>query len=203
LNRHIVRGVTKGGTQMIRSIRTWRLRLAVLLVIAVLAGTAAAALAGRQHQTAGVIVSGGGGSLSVTRISTYAGLFSTMSSSFTNIPGGTVYIPVPAGATMLIVAEFTAQTGCGDGNSATASCEARIMIAGGEANPKTSSTGSDPFYLDSTHGPGCCLHPQGHAFTRSRTVHNASNVTWNAPVTVQIRVDSGDVDFFRLDNYHL
>jgi hypothetical protein len=136
-----------------------------------------------------VVVSGSGGSLYAVRVITENSVFLTSSSSY--VVYRSVSVPVPAGRTVLINADFMAETACYGGGTDPAWCQARINIGGVEANPKADL--DTPFALDSTdRGTETDASWEGHAMSRCRVVRNTRGVTISVPVQVLLRVQDFD-----------
>lgn len=114
------------------------------------------------------------------------GHFSVPSTTYTNVTGATATVDVPAGASGLIVARFTASSICGPSGG----CNVRILIGGVEASPALVSPW-DSGVTDSS------VDYEASALDRSRTVGAGSH-------TIQVQAARGSgTTFYDLDNWHL
>jgi hypothetical protein len=183
--------------------------LAAALLVAIVAAVSAVAVdaalrddpQGADVAGPNTVVIGGGSGLGPVRIATVDTPFATSSTSFVTVPSATVNIPVPAGATVVITADFTAETACYHiaASSAGDWCAAKIFIGPAEGYP---ASGVD-FALDSTNaGNDGSASWEGHAFSRSRRVTNTTTTTKNFSVFVQVAVTSSNT-LLRVDDYHL
>src|SRR5205823_4850320 len=86
-----------------------------------------------------VVVTGGGGTINAVRISTQDAPFTTTSTSFVTVPGAVVGVPVGPNSSVVITADFTAETACSGGGAVANWCAARIIIGGIEARPAAGS----------------------------------------------------------------
>jgi hypothetical protein len=168
--------------------------VAVIIAATVATTVAVAGDAGPQGPSdsaaRAALVGGSGGSLYAVRVNTQNSPFTTSSSAYVTYM--TVLVPVPPARTVLINADFMAETACSGGGTDPAWCQARINIGGIEANPKTDADPST-FALDSTDsGTETDASWEGHAMSRCRAVRNASSVTINVPVQVRLRVQNFD-----------
>jgi hypothetical protein len=147
----------------------------------------------------GVIVTGGGSSINAVRIVTQDAPFTTSSTTFVSIPGGTTSIPVAANSSVVITADFTAETACSGGGTSSNWCAARIGMGGAEGLPAAGIN----FALDSTDaGNETSSSWEGHSFSRSRRITNTTSSTITVVVGVQVAVTNSAVTFW-LDDYHL
>jgi hypothetical protein len=132
------------------------------------------------------LVDGSGGELYAVRVNTQNTPFTTTSSTYVTYM--TVSVPVPPGRTVLINADFMAETACSGGGTDPAWCRARIDIGGVEAHPKADAD-SSTFALDSTDSGSETENSwEGHAMSRCRRVRNTSGATVSVPVEVRLRV---------------
>src|SRR5438552_18739173 len=95
-----------------------RWKLAALGVGIAVAAGGSAALAGvlddgsQQPEGPAVVVTGGGATINAVRISTQDAAFATNSTSFVTPPGAVVGVPVAPNTSVVITADFTAETAC-------------------------------------------------------------------------------------------
>jgi len=138
---------------------------------------------------------GGGGVAEVggVKVASGTGATTTSSTTFVDVPGATLNITVPAGQTMLIVAEFTAESSC-SGGGAGEWCSLKTVIGGTDGTPDVDGD----FAYDSTDdGNNTGGSWESHSFTRYRTLGEG-----NYTVTVQRSVTNAAVSF-RLDDWTL
>jgi hypothetical protein len=147
-----------------------------------------------------------GGFITQVRIATQNSNIITSSTSYLNV-AAPVYIRVPPRTTYLITADFTAETSCFAGTTATTPnwCLARILIGGVDAYPKADTTDdpASPFALDaSDNGRETQQSYEGHAFSRSLCFTNTSDVRVLVPVVAQVKVTNTLLRFW-VDDIHL
>jgi len=190
------------------------------LVLAVLLAAAAAIAAARgdspqqESPAPNVFVQGGAsGGIYFTRVLTQTAPFTTSSTGYVTVTATS--LPVPANRSVLVSADFSAETRCSGGGTLASDsdwCQARMLIfrsgaAAAEGYPQADTSDPEsPFALDSTdNGREGIGSWEGHAFSRSRVISNATGVTVNAFVYVQVKVTNFNLTppAFWIDDYHL
>ncbi len=137
-----------------------------------------------------------GGPITKVTIARSTDAFSTTSTSYVNVPGGSAFIGVGSGDSALILARFSAESVC---FGAGGWCSVRILLFGPagavEMNP---ASGSD-FAFDSTDaGRSTSAEWESHSMDRSSNVVGAGSYT----VVVQAATVGSPITF-RLDDYSL
>jgi hypothetical protein len=157
-----------------------------LLVAGLVAGAAVAA-------TFAARTTASGGSITKVNVVRSSDILNTSSTSYTNIPGASTSITIPAGEHAILVARFTTQEDCtvGDGNP-DGSCLARIMVDGAEAQPSSGGT-----IIDTVSG-GSAPGVRSAALDRSTAPLGAGTHT----VQVQVKVTSG-LMILEVTDWHL
>jgi len=139
---------------------------------------------------------GSGATLDTKFATGTAAAISTGNSAFSDVPGATTSVTVPAGATANIVATFTGESACYGGGAVNGYCSVRILVDGSEATPVV---GTD-FAFDSTNG--------GTETFSSWESHSVTRIATNVPagshtVTVQdAQIDGAGVTW-RIDDWTL
>jgi hypothetical protein len=155
------------------------LAVALVLILAAVAGTAIAFPAlTAQAPPQGTVT--GGGTITGVKIASEPGRVATSSRDYVDLPGAETTITVPQGDDALILARFSADSFCFTDGSSMCRGQVRILIGGVEAAP-----GNVNFFFDETVPPN---RPEvgSHATERWRAVGAGTHT-----VKVQWRVQFG------------
>jgi hypothetical protein len=171
---------------------------------AVIAATAfaTAAIADEPEATPEVLIGGSASGDYAIRILTQTTAFATSSTGYVVL--GTVFVPIGPGQSVLIDAEFAAETRCIGGASVSGGCIARIQIGGAEGHPRADTDASGLFYFmdSSDNGDEGVNSYEGHSFSRCRVVRNSTTSTISVAVQIMVRVSSSTFSFW-LDDWKL
>ncbi|MDQ3890332.1 MAG: hypothetical protein M3312_07240 [Actinomycetota bacterium] len=132
----------------------------------------------------------GGGPITRVKVVRSNEATATRSTTYVTVPGATTWIHVPAGQTALILARFSAESGCNGGLHGTR-CSIRILIGGGVGAPRTGR--GFAFDTDTARNDGL----ESHSMDRSRVLGSG---------TYRVRVQYAVTDSltrFRLDDWSL
>jgi hypothetical protein len=160
------------------------------VAVAIVAATSAMGVGAALKRALGLNIGTGNG-IGAVKIATNDAMYTTNAQTFTTVPGEAVNIPVGAGQSVIITADYSASTSCyptGPGSAPSAAgqidvCNARIVIGGIEGYPQAGGA----FGFDSSDGgTEGFISWEGHEFSRSRRIANTSNQTQNYSVYVQV-----------------
>jgi hypothetical protein len=160
------------------------------------------AIAKDSDDAALVLIGGAAGGDYAIRILTQTTAFATSSTGYVTL--GTVFVPIGAGQSVLIDAEFHAETRCIGGAAVSGGCVARIQIGGGEGHPRADTDASGlVFFMDSSdNGDEGINSYEGHSLSRCRVVRNMTSSTISVAVQILVRVSSSSLNFW-LDDWKL
>jgi hypothetical protein len=186
--------------------RRWKLFIVVAGVAIVAAGSTIGVDAALKR--AAVVAIGGGVGIGQVKIVTNSDGFGSNNPAFITVPSATLNITVPALSTVVITADFTAETVCYPNHTGTPAqspqavglpgqCLARIIIGPAVGYPQ------GPFSIDSTDsGSESPLSYEGHAMSSSKHVTNTTDAPRNVSVYVQVAT-SDTSTFISIIDWHL
>lgn len=153
------------------------LAAAVVTLVAVVAGTAIAVTTTRSA-----------GAIERVKVKSSDSAVSTASTSYVNLPGASVDMPVPGGESAVLLIRFSGESRC----TAQLWCTVRVLVDGVEAQP---AAGTD-FAFESNDSSGGDVY-ESHSMDRTAAVGAGNH-------TVQVQyARQGTSGTFFLDDYSL